>query len=116
MYPYQQQYQPTYRDYHSMAQAAPVTTAPAGAPIPAQAAPPPRTGPSTAVKVAETVLTVGVTGAIAYTGIKTGMSKKGTDQVVGYVAGVGGVVLGLAALTSIVSPSFARTINPFRFA
>jgi|SRR5579871_1944077 len=111
MYPYQQQYQPTFRDYRSMAQAAPA--APAAAPA-APAAP--RVGPSAAVKVAETVLTVGVTGAIAYTGIKTGMSKKGTDRVVGYVAGVGGVILGLAAVSSIVSPSFARTINPFRFA
>jgi hypothetical protein len=111
MYPYQQQYQPTFRDYRSLAQGA----APAQAPAPSPAPEAPR-GSSTAVKVAETVLTVGVMGAIGYTGIKTGMTKKGTDQIVGYVAGVGGVILGLAAVSSFVAPSFARTINPFRFA
>lgn len=114
MYPYQQQYQPMFRDYRSLAQG---PAAPAQAPAQAPAAPA-ASGTSTAVKVAQTVATVGVTGAIAYTGIKAGMSKKGTqtDKVVGWVAGVGGVVLGLAAVTSFVSPPLARSINPFRFA
>lgn len=105
MYPYQQQYQPMYREYS-------VGQAPAAAPAPSL----PAQGPSVGVKVAETILTVGFTGAVAYTGIRAGMKEKGVKSVAGWVAGVGGSVLGLALLTSVVSPPLAHKINPFRFA
>lgn len=106
MYPYQQQYQPMYREY-SVGQA-PVAPA---APAPVIAS-----GPSAGVKVAETLLTVGFTGAVAYTGIRAGLKEKGAKSAAGWVAGVGGSVLGLALITSIVSPPLAAKMNPFRFA
>lgn len=106
MYPYQQQYQPMYREY-SVGQA-PAPVAPSAPAVPS--------GPSTGVKVAETILTVGFTGAVAYTGIRAGMKEKGIKSAAGWVAGVGGSVLGLALLTSVVSPPLAAKINPFRFA
>lgn len=109
MYPYQQQYQPMYREY-AMAQGStpgPVATAVAAAGP---------SGPSTGVKVVETLLTVGFTSAVVYTGVNAGMKEKGTKSAVGWVAGVGGAVLGLAAVAAIVSPPLASKINPFRFA
>jgi len=108
MYPYQQQYQPMYRDYF-VGQAAPAAP-PAAPSVPA------RSTQSTGMKVAETILTVGFSGAVAYNGIRAGMNQKGLNSAAGWVAGVGGSVLGLVVLTSIVSPPLARTINTFRFA
>ena len=105
MYPYQQQYQPMYREY-SVGQAPAAPAAPSAVP----------SGPSAGIKVAETLLTVGFTGAVAYTGIRAGLKEKGAKSAAGWVAGVGGSVLGLALITSIVSPPLAAKMNPFRFA
>lgn len=106
MYPYQQQYQPMYRDY-SVGQAPLAPVAPSVVVPSVQSA---------GVKVAETLLTAGFTGAVAYTGIRAGMKEKGLKSAAGWVAGVGGSVLGLALITSIVSPPLASKMNPFRFA
>lgn len=67
------------------------------------------------MKVAETLLTLGFTGAMAYTGIRAGLKEKGVNSAVGWVAGIGGALLGLAGVTVIVSPPLAARINPFRF-
>jgi len=123
MYPYQQQYQPRFRDYwvgQAPAGAAPAgpaaPPAPAAAPAGAPAAPGKPAAPSVGVRVAETVLTVGFSAAVVYTGIQAGLKQKGINSVAGWVAGVGGGILGLATLTGIASPSLAQKINPFRFA
>lgn len=111
MYPYQQQYQPQYREYR------------VGQPVPPAAAPssvavvPVAAEPSAGWKVAQTLLTLGFTGAVAYTGITAGMKEKGAKSAAGWVAGLGGALLGVAALTAVASPSFASKIAPpFRFA
>jgi len=89
---------------------------PAAAPAaPAAAAPGVPSGPTTGVKVVETLLTLGFTGAMAYTGIRVGLKENGTNSALGWMAGVGGGLLGLAGLAAIVSPPLAARINPFRF-
>jgi hypothetical protein len=67
------------------------------------------------MKVAETLLTLGFTGAMVYTGVRVGLKEKGANSAVGWVAGVGGGLLGLAGLAAIISPPLAARINPFRF-
>lgn len=111
MYPYQQQYQPAYRDYSSIGQPASVSP-----PLPAPAPTPSDGGVSTGVMVAEKVLSLAFAGAVAYTGVRAGMKEKGLGSAAGWVAGVGGGLLGLTTLVGVVSPQLAHKVNPFRFA
>lgn len=113
MYPYQQQYQPMHRSYYSMAQPVPPPAPTVPAPAPAPSAP---GAMSPGLRTAEKALGLVFSGAVAYTGITVGMKAKGIKSAAGWVAGVGGAVLGVATLTSFASPSFASKINPFRFA
>lgn len=95
MVPYQQTYAPQYRQ---LAQAPAVVAA-----------------PSPVMKAATTVLTLGVTGAAAWVGIRAGLKSKGTLKAAGWVAGVGAGLLGLATVVNLVSPETARTFMiPFR--
>jgi hypothetical protein len=112
MYPYQQQYQPAYRDYSSIGQP---STPPASVPTPAPAASSDG-GVSQGVVVAEKVLSLAFAGAVAYTGIRAGLKEKGLGSAAGWVAGVGGSVLGLTTLVGVISPQLAHKANPFRFA
>lgn len=91
MVPYQQTYAQQYRQ---LAQT-PTGTVPAGM--------------SPGMKAAATVLTLGVTGAAAWTGIRAGLKGKGVPRVAGWIAGVGAGLLGLATLVNIVSPATAKT-------
>lgn len=96
MVPYQKQYAPQYR---TLAQA------PAVVPVPVPVAP-----PSPVMKAATTVLTLGVTGAAAWVGIRAGMAKgKTAVRAAGWVAGVGAGLLGLATVVNLVSPDTAKT-------
>jgi hypothetical protein len=111
MYPYQQQYQPGYREYSAIGQPASVPPSlPAPTPTPSDG------GVSTGVVVAEKVLSLAFAGAVTYTGIRAGMKQSGLGSAAGWVAGVGGGILGLTTLVGVVSPQLAHKVNPFRFA
>jgi hypothetical protein len=113
MYLYQQQYQPLYRNYAAIGQGPATPPAAPSVPTPAPVS---DGGVSTGVVVAEKVLSVAFAGAVAYTGIRAGLKEKGLGSAAGWVAGVGGGLLGLTTLVGVVSPQLAHKVNPFRFA
>jgi hypothetical protein len=63
-------------------------------------------------KVATSVITLGVLGAAAFTGIQTGRkSKNNTTAAIGYTGGIGAAIVGLAALASLVNqPKISSTL------
>lgn len=99
MYPYQQQfgtqYQPEFSRTRPLAQVPPAAPAPAASP---------------AMKAATTVVTLGVTAAATWVGIRTGLKGKGAVKVAGWVGGIGVGILGLATVVNLISPPTAKTI------
>jgi hypothetical protein len=102
MYPYQPQYAPQFASaprFRTLAQA-----------------PAPSAGLSPGMKTAATLLTLGVTGAASWVGIRAGLKGKGAPQIAGWVGGIGAGLLGLATVINIVSPETAKTLMiPFKF-
>jgi hypothetical protein len=63
-------------------------------------------------KVATSLVTLGVLGAAAYTGIQAGRnSKNKTKAAIGYTGGIGAAIVGLAALAGLVNqPKISSTL------
>lgn len=108
MYPYQ----PAYSRYNVMGQNGGAAVPAAPAPAAVAVAPASVTTTYTGVpSFIESVAVLGISGAAAYTGVKTGMNKsvKRVDRIAGWIGGVGAALIGLLYLGG--KSGISKTVN-----